>query len=116
MNIKVQSQLEESFTGENCYLAVYIIEDGQVAPQEVGNPGSGVTDPNFVHNHILRTEATGSTFGQPITFENGKNLTELNATLAPTSLWNYENLYVVAVIWQQNGSDYRFVNLETTKI
>ena len=113
MNIKVQSQLEGGFTGENCYLAVYIIEDGQVATQQVGNPGSGVPDDNFVHNHILRTEANGSVFGQPITFENGKNLTEINATLVPAALnlWAHENCYPVAVIWQQNGSEYEFINL-----
>ena len=31
MNVKVQSQLENQFTGDNCYLAIYIMEDGQVA-------------------------------------------------------------------------------------
>ena len=28
-----------------------------------------------------------------------------------STLWNYSNLYVVAVVWQQDGADYRFVNL-----
>ena len=44
MNVKVQSQLENQFTGDNCYLAIYIMEDGQVATQNV----MGVDDPNYV--------------------------------------------------------------------
>ena len=107
MNVKVQTQVENSFSGENCYLAIYVMEDGQVAEQQIaGSP----SNPTFVHNHILRTEATGQTFGQAITFEDGKNLTEVNATLAPSILWNHDNCYALAVMWQQNGSDYEVLN------
>lgn len=108
MIIKVQSQLENQFLGDNCYLALYVMEDGQVAPQQVSGVGDVL---DYVHNHTLRTEANNSTFGLPITFENGKNLTEATTALAPSTTWNYENLYVVAVIWQKNGSSYDFVNL-----
>lgn len=108
MLIRVQSQLENQFSGDNCYLALYIMEDGQVAPQQVSGVGEVV---DYVHNHTLRTEANGSTFGMPITFEDGKNLTEVTAALVPDPIWNHGNLYVVAVIWQQNGSTYDFINL-----
>tara|TARA_X000000950_G_scaffold67338_1_gene83150 strand:+ start:1561 stop:2403 length:843 start_codon:yes stop_codon:yes gene_type:complete len=108
MNIKVQSRLENQFIGDNCYLAMYIMEDGQIAPQEVSGIGT-VSD--YVHDHILRTEANGSTFGIPISFTNGENLTEVSAILAPSPIWNHDNLYLVAVIWQQNGSSYDFINL-----
>ncbi|MEC9159344.1 MAG: Omp28-related outer membrane protein [Bacteroidota bacterium] len=107
MNVKVQSQLENQFTGDNCYLAIYIMEDGQVATQNV----MGVDDPNYVHNNILRTEANGLAFGTPITFTDGKNLTEVNANLAPATIWTHENLYALAVIWHNNGGSYEFVNL-----
>ena len=62
MNIKVQSQLTDpsSTSGSNLYLAIYLLEDGQVAPQQVAGTGE-VSD--YVHNHILRTEANGSPFG-----------------------------------------------------
>ena len=108
MIIRVQSQLENQFSGDNCYLALYIMEDGQVAPQQVSGVGEVV---DYVHNHTLRTEANGSTFGMPITFDDGKNLTEVTAALVPDPIWNHENLYVVAVIWHQNGSSYDFINL-----
>jgi len=110
MTIKVQSQLENSFAGEECYLAVYILEDGQVATQQVGAPGAGVPDDNFVHNHTLRAEASGEPFGQAITYVDGKNLTEFEVTLAPSTIWVHENCYPLAVIWKKNGSDYEFIN------
>ena len=108
MNIKVQSRLENQFIGDNCYLAMYLMEDGQIAPQEVSGIGT-VSD--YVHDHILRSEANGSTFGIPISFTNGENLTEVSAILAPSPIWNHDNLYLIAVIWQQNGSSYDFINL-----
>jgi hypothetical protein len=108
MDIKVQSRLENQFIGDNCYLAMYLMEDGQIAPQEVSGIGT-VSD--YVHDHILRSEANGSTFGIPISFTNGENLTEVSAILAPSPIWNHDNLYLVAVIWQQNGSSYDFINL-----
>jgi hypothetical protein len=108
MNIKVQSRLENQFIGDNCYLAMYLMEDGQIAPQEVSGIGT-VSD--YVHDHILRSEANGSTFGIPISFTNGENLTEVSAFLASSTIWNHDNLYLVAVIWQQNGSSYDFINL-----
>ena len=108
MDIKVQSRLENQFIGDNCYLAMYLMEDGQIAPQEVSGIGT-VSD--YVHDHILRSEANGTTFGIPISFTNGENLTEVSAILAPSPIWNHDNLYLVAVIWQQNGSSYDFINL-----
>ena len=112
MNINVQSQLSNGFTSDNLYLATYILEDGQVKDQNV----LGNYDPNYIHDNILRTEASGSgsAFGSPIEFDaNGKNLTSYSeVALAPSSLWNHDNLYVVTVIWEFDGSDYRLVNVE----
>ncbi len=111
MDINIHSKLSDGFSGDNCYLAVYIVEDGQVFEQNI----LGTYDSAYVHNNILRTEASGlgSAFGVPIVFNStGDNIKSYNdVVLEPSSLWNYNNLYVVAVIWQQNGSDYRFVNL-----
>ena len=44
------------FTSDNLYLATYILEDGQVKDQNV----LGNYDPNYIHDNILRTEASGS--------------------------------------------------------
>ena len=107
MTIKSEMGSGKSVLGDNCNLAMYLMEDGQIA-QEVSGIGT-VTD--YVHSHILRSEANGSTFGIPISFTNGENLTEVSAILAPSPIWNHDNLYLVAVIWQQNGSSYDFINL-----
>ena len=42
--------------------------------------------------------------------KDGKNLTELEVTLAPSTIWVHENCYPLAVIWKKNGSDYEFIN------
>jgi len=111
MNINVHSKLSDGFSGDNCYLATYILEDGKVFEQNI----LGTYDSNYVHNNILRTEASGlgSAFGVPIIFNStGDNIKSYSdVVLEPSSAWNYDNLYVVAVLWQQNGANYRFVNL-----
>jgi hypothetical protein len=75
----------------------------------------GTYDSDYVHNNILRAEASGigSAFGVPIVFNStGDNIKSYNdVALEPSSLWSYNNLYVVAVIWQKSGTDYRFINL-----
>ena len=91
------------------------MEDGQVGNQKITgyvNPiDSSNVDPNFIHNNILRTEGSGSgnPFGNLLEFDaDGNNITSLSdIILAPSTIWNHDNLYVVAVIWQQDGSGYR---------
>ena len=112
MNINVQSELSNGFSSNNLYLATYVLEDGQVKDQNV----LGVYDPNYIHDNILRTEASGSGsgFGSLIEFDaNGRNLTSYrDVELEPLTSWNHDKLYVVAVIWEFDGSDYRLVNVE----
>lgn len=118
LNINIHSQLANGFNGTSCYLAVYIMEDGVVKPQEIDgyiDPVSGTNfDQNFVHDNILRAEASASAspFGVPIVFRSdGNNIISYNSiNLQPSTIWNYSNLYIVAVIWQKNGDDFRFIN------
>ena len=120
MNINIHSLLSPGISGDNYYLAAYILEDGQVANQKISgyvDPVTGTNvDPNFTHNNILRTEGSGSgnPFGNLLEFDaDGNNITSLSdIILAPSTIWNHDNLYVVAVVWQQDGSGYKFVNLE----
>ena len=116
MNINIHSLLSTGMSGDNYYLAAYILEDGQVGNQSIATSTGTIVDPNFIHNNTLRTEASGSgnPFGNLIEFDaDGNNITSYSdIILAPSSIWNPDNLYVVAVIWQQDGSTYRFVNLE----
>jgi hypothetical protein len=104
MNIRVQSQWTGSSSGEY-FLAVYILEDGQVAEQDIAGQPS---DPNWVHNHVLRAEASSAAFGKAVTVNGDGNLEEFDVTLGGS--WVAANCYPVAVMWKKNGSDYDFVN------
>lgn len=115
MNIKVQSKLSTETPIDNYYLSTYILEDDVVKSQNV----SGNYDYNFIHNNVLRKQVSDDidVFGSSLNFDaNGDNLTSFNdVSLDSTGEWNYVNLYVVAVVWQKNGNDYRFVNLDRLK-
>lgn len=120
MNINIHSLLSPGVTGDNFFLAAYILEDGQIGNQKIAgyvDPTTGTNvNPNFIHNNILRTEGSGSgnPFGNLLEFDSdGNNITSLSdIILAPSTIWNHNNLYVVAVIWKQDGLGYSFVNLE----
>ena len=104
MNVRVQSKWLGSTTDEY-KLAVYILEDGQVAEQNInGSP----SDPNFVHNYVLRYEASNLPFGKDIEINGDGNLEEFDVTLGSNVVAG--NCYPVAVIWKKNGSDHEFVN------
>ena len=111
MNIKVQSKLSSETSSDNYYLSVYILEDGVVKEQNI----AGNYIQNFIHNNVLRKEASDNidVFASSLNFDlNGNNLTSFyDVPLDSTGGWNYSNLYVVAIAWQENDSNYRFVNL-----
>jgi len=104
MNVRVQSQWTGSTSGE-FFLAVYILEDGQVAEQQIAGASA---DPNFVHNHVLRAEASNAAFGKAVSVNGDGNLEEFDVTLGGS--WVAANCYPVAVMWKKNGSDYDFIN------
>ena len=66
---------------------------------------------NYVHNAVLREVSNGAVFGDPIQFENGKSLVDLNVTLSNPTLANFDNYYPLAVVLQFGASDTNFINL-----
>ena len=107
MDIRVQSKWEPgTSTSGEYYLAVYILEDGQVASQDVNGAPS---DPNRVHNHVLRAEASNAPFGKAISLTSDGNMESFQVSM--NSSWEAANCYPVAVLWKKNGSSYDFVNL-----
>mgnify|MGYP003951592233 CR=1 FL=1 len=104
MNVRVQSQWLGSTSGEY-FLAVYVVEDGQVYEQ---NTPSGY-DQNFVHDHVLRAEGSDSGFGKAITVSEDGNMEEFDITL--NASWVAANCYPIAVLWKKNGSSYDFINM-----
>ncbi len=104
MNVRVQSQWLGSTSGEY-FLAVYVLENGIVATQQIDGAPS---DPNFVHNYVLRGEASNSAFGKAITINGEGYLEEFDIALGSGMV--AANCYPVAVMWKRNGSTYDFVN------
>ena len=104
MNVRVQSQFLGSTSGEY-FLAVYVIEDGQVYQQNTANG----YDQNYVHNHVLRAEGSNSGFGKAITITTDGNMEEFDITLDAS--WVAANCYPVAVLWRKNGATYDFINM-----
>lgn len=109
MKIKVITQREGN-SNSDYNLAVYILEDHQIARQSIkGEP----SDPNWEHNHILRREVSGLIYGQPIAststvtsnFEIDLGELELlSENIVP------KNCYPLAVIWRNDAGNFSYVN------
>ncbi len=104
INVRVQSQWLGSTSGEY-FLAIYVLEDGIVATQQIDGAAA---DPNFVHDHVLRGEASGAAFGKAITINGEGYLEEFDIPLGGSMV--PANCYPVAVMWKKNGANYDFVN------
>lgn len=78
-------------------LTAYVMENGNVASQIGGKS-------NEIHNHVIRT-STDEAFGTPL---EGKK--EFNKTIELDADWNWENIYVTAIVWKKNGNVFEFEN------
>ncbi|MBC8173891.1 MAG: Omp28-related outer membrane protein [Chitinophagales bacterium] len=108
------------------FVAVYIMEDSLVFPQNGANDDPDSDDypylDNFVHNHVLRGSANGE-WGEQFVFGAGFTGQVLTKTyvLDKDLTWNMNNVYAVAVVWkyvkdQQYGEYvYEFVNVSSSK-
>jgi hypothetical protein len=87
-------------------MAVYLVEDSLYYPQ------NGIDEDNVYHNHVLRAEAGGRSFGEVIVSGetwSGKT-DDLKYTVPIDPAWNVKNLYAVTVIWREVGAEYDFIN------
>lgn len=89
-------------------LALYIVEDGIVAPQQVNT----TIDTFYVHNHILRTSING-VYGSALNMEDGGNngLTESHAYQMSYQFdckgkdWGPDNCSVIAILFNSNTKE-----------
>ncbi len=79
-------------------LQVWITEDNIVAQQD----SMGVHKPNYVHNHVLRATANGTT-GEDVSVKGLEDQREFNYTvdLAPT--WKPKDIAIVAFVYNDDG-------------
>jgi Outer membrane protein Omp28/Thioredoxin len=82
------------------FVAVYIMQNGLNFPQN-GAAEDGGYDDAFIHNHVLRTSATGTMFGEQFVYGNGypgELVTKVyNVTKDPS--WIAADMYALAVVW-----------------
>ena len=82
------------------FVAVYIMQNGLNFPQNGAGEG-GAADPDFIHDHVLRTSATGTMFGDQFIYGNGyvgDLVTRVyNVTKSPQ--WVDADMYALAVVW-----------------
>lgn len=96
------------------FLGVYVLEDGidgsNNAPTAYNQKGDESTD--YTHDHVLRTGAVTSVWGEKIvdgSATNGETMMK-EYTIDVDADWVADNLHVIGVIWKKNGSTYEYVN------
>lgn len=89
----------------NYFLGVYLVEDGRVSFQQ----GQGN---NAVHEKLLLTAFTATTFGEQLSTGSVNANTEIDHsfTLAIDPEWNLDNLEVTAIIWKEENGVYLYEN------
>lgn len=82
----------------NGKLQLWVIEDGIVAPQQMGD---GSMNRNYVHNNVFRTSITPLA-GDDIAIPAGRETT-LPYSTAFNEAWNRDNLAIVAIVSNSSG-------------
>jgi hypothetical protein len=105
-DIVAQARWFEPMTGQ-ATMAVYVLED-DIRNQQATSAGYVDT----IHNHVLRTEASGEPFGTLVLNGEawvGKTETvEYSINLDPA--WKVENLEFVVVLWKEGVGEKVFLN------
>jgi hypothetical protein len=104
MNISVWYIKGDTWAPNNKYqLAVYILENKLIVPQK--NRTTEKIDNNFVHNNVLRAEASNLSFGIDIEINDDINSQKFNVDLKKIVYKNLDNCNAVAVIWKKTQAD-----------
>ena len=103
-----RTTLLNGYSGE-VQLALYVIEDGIVAPQKDGE----TTIEDYVHNHVLRGSLNG-VYGTLLTTaeEDGSYLKSYELDCSSKS-WNFSNCTVVAIL--MDADTHEVLQVEQTK-
>ncbi|MDE5625446.1 MAG: Omp28 family outer membrane lipoprotein [Muribaculaceae bacterium] len=85
-------------------IGIWIIEDGIVARQYNVN-GDNTWDRNYVHDHVLRSYATNSVWGDPVTLVRDEESSR-DFSVILDSTWNVDNISVVAFVTDMATGEY----------
>lgn len=116
ISISVSAETFADVTGDY-FVVAYLMEDGIVKTQVIKDKPS---DPNFVHNHVIRASSNGSPWGEQFVFASGVTginfLKTYQVVKDPT--WVVDNMYMVAVVWKYDAATdaYTYVNAQETHL
>ncbi len=113
-SVTVALHFTSAITADSLNLSLMITEDNIVAPQD----SQGITLPNHIHNHILRTMITPST-GIKISASKVAGrvvLYKFRSTVIDITKWQLSNLKVIAFVHKQNSGVYDIVQVAEAKV
>ncbi len=109
IKIKGNMMMFEDGGTDEFYVAVYILEDGIVKQQTLDNGGS---DPNRIHNRVLREAMEGKPEGVLIGSNLHKNdLKSFQGSITIDPTWVMANTRLIAIVWRKSADGFHFVNV-----
>ncbi|MBK7569710.1 MAG: Omp28-related outer membrane protein [Bacteroidetes bacterium] len=116
ITISVSAKMFADVTGDY-FVAAYLMENGIVAEQQIAEAPS---DPNWVHNHLIRASSNGSAWGEQFIFGAGVTGQSFTKTyqVVKEDDWKVENMYCVAIVWKYDSATekYTYVNAQETHL
>ena len=118
ITLSVSAKMFADVTGDY-FVAAYLMENGIVAEQQIAG-ATPPSDPNWVHNHLIRGSSNGSAWGEQFVFGagvNGQSFTK-SYQIVKDGDWKVENMYCVAIVWKYDSATekYTYVNAQETHL
>lgn len=117
LEVKVWIEALKDLPARNVHLAIYLMEDGYVAPQYATNNSAhpeweyrGGRYPEYIHNRVFRDEAHGHIFGASLSqsaWSKGDQLTYEVSLPFPEDFQGH--LYPIAVLWENDKGHFTFL-------
>lgn len=116
MTISVSAQIFADVSGDY-FVAAYLMENGLVYTQQIAGADP---DPNFVHNHVIRSSSNGNAWGEQFIFGSGSSGQTFTKSyqIEKNATWKTENMYMVAIVWKYDSAEdkYTYVNAQETHL
>ena len=111
VSVDVSTKFFDAQASGDYQVAVYFYENGVVSPQQKSNLP---VDSTQQHNHVIRTLASATAWGEAITVSGNTDTKNYSAIL--NSKWNTAKMGAIAIIWKKIGTDYLYINGNLTKV
>jgi hypothetical protein len=110
IHVETLTKFFNSLSGE-FYVSLYLSEDSIWAYQSNYDPN--IPSGHIYHNHILRTSFSANPFGLEVAegyIDAGSTYSNFHKIKVDPN-WNLDQIHLSAIVWQKNGTDYTFKNI-----